>query len=796
MTTKDTVALRVIEPDSSPPADDEHPTRQRRAVRRLLFQRRFALLLSLAPASVVELLPQSPAAVHTLAGLWLLFGLPVLLWRGVAMRVVTTGTATLLLSVGFAVMTDIVVALTVNTALPPLGVARPLTRLVLTTATAAALIVLGVLAPEPARPERSPGRGLFAIRGLKPVAAFGGIALVLSVAGPIRLNNGLGGAVSTAAVVVVAALIALLLLRRVRYPVPVLEFGLYCASAALLLLTSLRGQYITGHDIQKEFLYFRLALGGEHWDVSMYTDPYNACLSITLLPVSVFQLTALSETAIFKVVLPLLFALTPVLVHRAVRNVAPRVVALISAVYFIVFPTFFTDMPYLGRQEIAFLLLGCALVVLTDSRGPLPLRRIVFVVLLAGIVLSHYSTTYVVVGTLGVSFLLDKAWRLASRQSRGRLRRKRREDRMRSFLTWWVVVVPAVLALLWAGPLTHTGGQAQRTLHEVASAVLGGKSESGSSDTSYSLLGGAKVPPAERLKDYKANLLKQTAAERGNGDYLSLKEIDGLPTPVVPVPAMKLTAVGRALDGLGIGVSGLNGALRQAAALFFQVMAMAGFVVALWARRSAFRPVRDQVTIAAGAWCMVVVFTLVPQLSVDYSLLRAFQQGLFFFAPFLATATLWALRWAGRRTVPLACALLAALLLDLTGVVPKTLGGYPAQLQLSDSGQYYAIYYPHAEERRAALWLDARLTAGGGGLVQTDRFSYSRLQALLTHPTLADVYPAALRTDSYVLLGTTPTRTGEVTVFYGGDLITYRYPMNVLDSRDLIYSNGGAVIYR
>lgn len=507
-------------------------------------------------------------------------------------------------------------------------------------------------------------------------------------------------------------------------------------------------------------------------------------------------MTALSDTSIFKVVLPLLFALTPVLVHRAVRNVAPRVVALISAVYFIVFPTFLTDMTYLGRQEIAFLLLGCAMVVLTDSSGPLPLRRTVFVVLLGGIVLSHYSTTYVVVGTLAISFTLDKVWRLVSRRGRGRARRKRREDRMLSFLTWWVVAVPAVLALLWSGPLTHTGGQVERTLTSVASAVFGGKSESGSSDTAYSILGGEKIPASERLKEYKADLLKQTAAERDDGDYLPLKQVDSLSTPVVEVPTMKLTATGRLLDAFGISVPGLNGALRQGAALFFQLMVMVGFAVALWARRSAFRPVRDQITIAAGAWCMVAVFTLVPQLSVDYSLLRAFQQGLFFFAPFLATATLWALRWAGRRTVPLACVLLAGLLLDLSGVVPKALGGYPAQVQLSNSGQYYSIYYPHAEERRAALWLDARIAKDGMGLIQTDRFSYSRLQSLLTHPTLADITPAALRTDSYVLLGTTPTRTGQVTVFYGGDLITYEYPMKVLDSRDVIYSNGGAVIYR
>ncbi|MFI9819963.1 DUF2206 domain-containing protein [Streptomyces sp. NPDC052013] len=792
------MSLRVRRPAPRSPADrrEEPPARPNRSAgRRPLLSRRLAVLLSLAPASIVQLLPDPPAVPQTLAGLWLLFGAPVLLWRGIAWRIVTTGTAAWLLSVGFTVVTDIVVALTVNTALPLVGVERPLTRLILTIAMAVTLVLLGAIAPEVRRPPGGPRRGR--VRGLRPVAGLGALALVLSVAGPIRLNNGFSGTVSVVAMIVVAALIALLLLRRARYPVPVLELGIYCASAALLLLTSLRGQFITGHDIQKEFLYFRLALGGEYWDIGTYTDPYNACLSITLLPVSVFQLTALPDTVIFKVVLPLLFAFTPVLVHRAVRNVAPRVVALMSAVYFIVFPTFFTDMPYLGRQEVAFLLLGCAMVVLTDSRGPLPLRRIVFVILLGGIVLSHYSTTYVVVGTLAASFVLDKIWRLVSRRGRNRLRRRRREDRMLSFLTWWVVAVPAVLALLWSGPLTHTGGQVERTLSAVAAAVVGGDAESGSSDTAYSIFGGAKTSAEERMKDYKEELLEASANERGEGgDYLPLKQVNAQATPVVDVPTMELTELGAALDSLGISVPGLNGALRQGAALFFQIMAMAGFAVALWARRSTFRPVRDQATIAAGAWCMVAVFTLIPQLSVDYSLLRAFQQGLFFFAPFLATATLWALRWAGRKTVPLACALLAVLLLDLAGVVPKALGGYPAQVQLSNSGQYYAIYYPHAEERKAALWLDEKIGVHKQGLVQTDRFTYSRLQSLITHPTLADIHPAALRTDSYVLLGTTPARTGKVTIFYRGDLITYEYPMKVLDSRDLIYSNGGAVIYR
>lgn len=756
-------------------------------------QRRLGVLLTLGPACAVETLPDVPGLLLAPVGLWLLLVAPVLLLRGLTDKVVSTRSGSVLLAVGLTVVLDILVALAANTTLPLVGVERPLTRLVLAAATTAVLLVLGIFAPEPQRPLLRGGPR----RGARPVAWTAGAALLLSVAGPIRLNNGLGGSVATAALVAVTALLVLLLLRRRRYAQPVLEAGIYAASAALLLLTSLRGWYITGHDIQREYLYFRLTLGGEFWDIFAYTDPYNACLSITLLPVSVFRLTGIEDVYVFKAVLPLLFALTPVLVHRAVRNVASPLVALLSAVFFMAFPTFFTDMPFLGRQAIAFLLLGCAMLVLTDARRPLRVRRVVFTVLLAGVVLSHYSTIYVVVGTLATAFAVDKAWRLASRRGRRAPRHKRAPVPAPTFLTWWIVAVPAALALLWAGPITHTGGQLQSTLSVVASDLFGsGGAQGGSSDTRYSLFGGGGVTPEQRLADYREDTVGHTQADRAEGKYPPLEGVSKYPTPVAEKENLPLTAVGRALDSLGVSVPGLNGLLRQAAALLLQLLVLVGFLVAVRGRNSPFAPARDQITLTAGALTMLALFTLVPQLSVDYSVLRAFQQGLLFFAPFIAAGALWAVRWAGRRAVPVLCVLVAGLMLDLTGVVPKALGGYPAQLSLSNSGPSYDIYYPHAEDRRAAMWLNRR--AGGDDVVvQTDRYSFSRLQTLFTVRTQDSVHPALLRSESYVLLGDTPTRKDEVTLFFRGDLVTYRYPRNLLDAtRNLIYSNEGAVIYR
>lgn len=473
-----------------------------------LLRGRNGVLLGIALACVVEALPHVPGAPRTLAGLWLLLGAPVVLWRGVASRVVSGRDSSLMLAVGMAVITDLVVALGVNTLLPLVGTDHPLTRVPLAGAFAMTLVVIGALVPEEHREPRPRRTAL--PPGAAAVGGLGALALVLSVAGPVRLNNGFSGKVSAVALVAVAALLLMLLVRRRRYGVPVLETGLYLAATALLLLNSLRGWYIAGHDIQREYEFFRLTLGGSLWSVSTYPDAYNACLSITLLPVSVVRLTAIPDIYVFKLVLPLLFALTPVLVYRSVRNVAPQFVALLSAVYFMVFPTFFTDMTFLGRQEVAFLLLGCTLLVLTDSGRPLLNRRLAFVVLLAGVVLSHYATTYVVVATLAGAVAVDLTWRLIGRRGRKRARRRSRLAQSKPFVTWWMVVAPAVLALLWAGPVTHTGGQLRSTLGgAVQQALHLGQGSGGSSDTRYSLVGGGSTSPQQRLADYRERSVRR-----------------------------------------------------------------------------------------------------------------------------------------------------------------------------------------------------------------------------------------------------------------------------------------------
>lgn len=744
---------------------------------------RAVVLGSVLAACVVELMPWRPAVLVTVAGLWLVFGAPAWLCRRIATRIVSTREAQWLLGLGFAVVAAMVAALAVNTVLPWFGVSRPLTAgslAIAQTLTAAALAFGDRRLTGESPPVRGPR--WMPVRDVAPVAVLGILALLVAIAGAIRLNNGFSGATSLVALFLIAALLGLLVVQAGRYGDGVIAFGILCAATALLLLTSLRGWYLTGHDIQREFLLFQLTSAKGYWDISGYPDAYNACLSITLLPTSVAQLTALPGLAIFKVALPVLFAAAPVAVYRTTRNLTSKRVSLLAAIYFLAFPTFFTDMPFLGRQEIAFLLLGCAVLAVSDRSAPRRARRIAFAVLFAGIVLSHYSTTYVLIGVLLLAKLASGVIRVVPPLRRRLAERAPKEAT--DFVVWPMIGIAVLCSALWTGPVTGTWHQLQHTAVATAQDLFHpDQVQRGSSDTAYSIFSSSRVSPQQRLRDYADSTRAQTGGEPPTA-FAQVAPADNLP----------LTSAGSALDQLGLDVPRVNGFLRALCADGLQVLLLFGLAGTLIAAATVFRPTHDLFVFAVGGLGVLAAEIALPQLSVDYGVLRTFQQGLFGFAPFIAMGSVWVLSWLKRWRMPAATAVALLLFLDLTGALPRLFGGYPAQLHLDNAGQYYDIYYAHPQERAALAWLERHTTAQR---IQSDRYTLSRLQTLINGRPGDDIYPTLVQPGSFVLLGYPAVRKDEVTVFYQGDLVTYRYPLQFLDAtKNKVYSSNGTSVYR
>lgn len=305
--------------------------------------------------------------------------------------------------------------LVINTLLPWLGDAHPLASLPVTLLSDLATIALyWYRQRRPALPDWLEWGRSFSTPDIRLLTT-ASICPILAVFGANRLNNGSNGVIALAALAV--ALLAVLMLLRWHRIVSDETTGivLYFIGLTLLLQNSLRGWYVTGHDIQTEYRVFQLTQAQNHWNVGSLHSAYNACLSITILPTEIANVVHVYDPYVYKFFFQVLFALCPSLVYTISRRFAPKLFSLLGSILFIGFPTFFTDMPFLNRQEMAFLFVCAALLSITNRAWPERKRQIGFYIATAGVELSHYSTAYLFFGTILISLLLPFVVRQVSK---------------------------------------------------------------------------------------------------------------------------------------------------------------------------------------------------------------------------------------------------------------------------------------------------------------------------------------------------------------------------------------------
>ena len=108
-----------------------------------------------------------------------------------------------------------------------------------------------------------------------------------------------------------------------------------------------------------------------------------------------------------------------------------------------------------------------------------------------------------------------------------------------------------------------------------------------------------------------------------------------------------------------------------------------------------------------GCTCMIVLITVLPSISADYGVLRAFQQGLLFFAPIIVIGSMTIFAPIGKYRARIAgCVICLGVFLATSTLVPQILGNNLAELNLNNSGVYYNLYYTTPQEAAAVAWLD------------------------------------------------------------------------------------------
>jgi len=228
----------------------------------------------------------------------------------------------------------------------------------------------------------------------------------MAVLGTYLMNTQVNNIILLAMLFLIPAYVVAVVILRNRisdatYPVAVLMIGM-----SLLLMHGLTCNYITGSDIHVEYYTFQLASNNFHWDISRYSNAYNACLSITILPTIYELLTGIDGLYIYKLIAQLIFSITPLGLYVLFKKYINNEYNFLSCLFFISQTTFIFEFVEHVRQEIAILFFILAMMVFFDTEIDKLNRRILFLVFMFGVIVSHYTTAYVFFFIVFLSWLM------------------------------------------------------------------------------------------------------------------------------------------------------------------------------------------------------------------------------------------------------------------------------------------------------------------------------------------------------------------------------------------------------
>jgi len=727
-----------------------------------------------------------PCEVLLFVCITLLPGIAVLRLLRVAPR---TLSAILVYSFGLSILVLMLSGLVANQMLPLVGMDRPLELL---GAIGVWDIVTGILIGASIRANTSPvtlepwspktwtktARLLMALSTLLPIIA---------ALGAFRLNNGGDALLAELSLCFAVALIAGGIIFRRRLPDGLLTWLIFIIGLTVLLMTSLRGWDIVGHDIEREFRVYTLTHINGLWDIGLDRDPYNACLSITILPQMFAQILDISGLVVFKVVLQVIFAVCPVVIFVLLRQYTEKLGALFGSLLFICYPTFINDSAMLTRQGVAYLFFALALLIISN-RAQQHRHKILFLLCALGAILSHYSTAYMFVALFAVAAAckLFVTW-LHRRQER-RASPSTYIKPPTTILSPLFAVLLFLMAFIWYTQVTATSNglvvTLQKTITDLPQLL---SDDSRSTDTATALFFAGGKTQADLYESYLATSREPTTKMAAALQYLPALTHDQLP----------VTPLGKWAHSVGLSPS-LIATLRQNFAKILQVLALGGVLYAAYRllRKKKDALNSDFIYLSVAGMVILSLMVVLPVLSMNYGVLRAFQQALIFL---ILPMTLLLVR-LGRRLWPwlkttLVTSGTVLLFLLFTGLFAQLLGGTSPSLSLNNQGLYYGLFYSSKADALAFKWLKQNVKKGSD--VRAANFN----RAIMHDPdypfTRAGILPSQTGAGTFTYLDPAQVQAQKMYLYYESSPLIMTFPLDFYDdTKNLIYSTTSTRIYR
>jgi len=171
--------------------------------------------------------------------------------------------------------------------------------------------------------------------------------------------------------------------------------AIWLISLALLLLNGLTSNHIFGIDVHHEYAVFNITFSQAFWDVvTNASNAYYLCTSITILPTIYAVLSNINGEYIFKTIYAFIGSLVPLVAYLTFNKYFKKDKAFLAALL-IVFQNFFILSLGCTRQLVALLFFFLAVFILFDKEISDKSRKILLIISVWAMIISHYSTAYV-----------------------------------------------------------------------------------------------------------------------------------------------------------------------------------------------------------------------------------------------------------------------------------------------------------------------------------------------------------------------------------------------------------------
>ncbi len=724
-----------------------------------------------------------------LSNLALLLGLPVtLLLPGLfiafSLGARRLSAVTLAFAGGLSVLLLIFIALLANYLPQMVGVHRPLDTPTLFWLFNAGYVALAILAATRVPHKKNLVKFFGQLRRQDQlIIAATTLIPVLAALGAVSLNDAGSNFFSLSALTATTIIIPTTYLLRRRLHTASLFWVIATTTLGLLLASSLRSWYISGQDMQHEFQVFNLALQQGRWDIASYREPYNACLSITLLPVALHKLIHIDGTLVFKLIDQLIFIIAPLTVFLTSREFLGRGKAFIAAVLLIGLPTFSIDVPFISRQEIAFVFVTLAIGAIFIRTEPWLKRHrnALFVAMALGVVLSHYSTAYLFIGPLVLAYGSIQLFVLLN-QKPNRMRRRL----SRGNISTWTVLIICLCSYIWFGQVTKVGGDLQQKL--ASSVAKMGQLVKDPSIIIKTITSPNADSQQVSIRHYVDNT--KVAAATSTADIQKNLTVVSSDLPATPVSKW-------IIFNLGLNAPQIVSTLYYGLATKLYLLFIAIGTFHLF--RPSVREKLGKMPILYPIWCAATAVVLgsqlfLPGLAENYGITRAFMQAfLVLCLPMVFGVGVLVTKWK-RFENGLLISLATGLFVLYSGFLPYITGGIHKQLSLQNSGQYYGTVYPQTPDLAAYSWMQDNLPAGSKINLADYAAVYAYYPQSTFDTTNAGIFPFQVKAGNYALLSESQTTDHMVYTF--DNLIGLKIDPFVYDDADLLYSSGSVQLFR